>query len=154
MSGAELAATLVDSLNRRDLDRAASSYTSDARVLPDGWHEAVDVATWLDAFRLMLTSFPDLTLAPEQIAVGDDVVILELRLTGTNSGPFHLGDLDRLVLGTDAERLPPTGGALDITGTVVLQTTGGLVAAERHYWRLLDTLTQLGLVESRALERA
>ena len=74
---------------------------------------------------------------------------MELRLTGINTGPFHLGDIDRLVLGTDAERLPPTGRAIDISGVVVLETAGVLVAIERHYWQLLDTLRQLGLVESR-----
>jgi hypothetical protein len=35
----------------------------------------------------------------------------------------------------------------------MLETAGGLVTAERHYWRLLDTLTQLGLVQSTPLQR-
>ncbi|HET9421582.1 MAG TPA: nuclear transport factor 2 family protein, partial [Nocardioides sp.] len=93
--GAELAATILDGLNRRDLPSVAASYADGARVHPDGWHEDVDVATWLDAFRMILTSFPDLALTAEHVAVGSDAVILEARLTGTNSGPFHLGDLDR-----------------------------------------------------------
>jgi hypothetical protein len=150
----ELAARIVDGLNGRDLPRAATAYADDARVHPDGWHGAVDVPTWHAAFEQILTSFPDLELTTEHVAVGSDAVILELRLTGTNSGPFHLGDLDRLVLGTDAERLPPTGRSIAITGTVVLEIAGGLVTAERHYWRLLDTLTQLGLVEREVLVRA
>jgi hypothetical protein len=145
---AGLVAPLLDGYNRRDLGRVASWYTPDARIHPAGWDEAVDVPTWLAAFRMMLTSFPDLKVSPEHVATAKDLVILEARLTGTNSGPFHLGDLDRLVLGTDAERLPPTGRAIDITGTVVFQTAGDLVATERHYWKTVDSLTQLGLVES------
>jgi hypothetical protein len=149
MSGrAGLVAPLLDGYNRRDLARVASWYTPDARIHPAGWDAAVDVPTWLAAFRMILTSFPDLELIPEHVATAEDLVILEARLTGTNSGPFHLGDLDRLVLGTDAERLPPTGRAIDISGTVVFQTTGDLVAAERHYWKTVDSLTQLGLVET------
>jgi len=153
-SGAELAATIVDGYNRRDLRRVAASYTPRARLHPDGWDEVVDLPTWLSAFEMVLTSFPDLTFTTEHVAVGDDLVIMELRLTGTNSGPFHLGDVDRLVLGTDAERLPPTGRAIDISGIVVLETAGDLVATERHYWKLLDTLRQLGLIENEPLARA
>jgi hypothetical protein len=152
--GAALAAAIIDGYNQRDLQLVASSYTPEARVLPDGWFEPVDVPTWLSAFEMILTSFPDLNLSAEQVAVGDDLVIMETRLTGTNSGPFHLGDLDRLVLGTDAEVLPSTGRVIDITGTVVLRTAGDLVTGERHYWRLLDTLVQLGLVETWPLDAA
>jgi SnoaL-like polyketide cyclase len=146
--GAALVAELLDALNRREWARVAASYTPGARVRPDGWHEEVDVPTWHAAFARIVTSFPDLVLAAQHVAVGDGAVIAELRLTGTNRGPFHLGDLDRLVLGTDAERLPPTGRSVDITGTVVLRTSGDLITSERHYWRLLDTLTQLGLVDA------
>jgi len=148
MSAMGLVAGLVDGFNRRDLRRLTSSYTPHARVHLAGWHEAVDVATWLSAFQMMLESFPDLTLTPEHVASGDDVAIVEARLTGTNLGPFHLGDIDRVVLGTDAERFPPTGRAIDITGTVVFQTIGDLVLSERHYWPLVDTLAQLGLVDT------
>jgi SnoaL-like polyketide cyclase len=149
INGAELAATIVDGYNRRDLQSVVSSYTPYARVYPDGWDEALDVPSWLAAFEMILTSFPDLAFTTEHIATGRDLVVMELRLTGINTGPFHLGDTDRLVLGTDAERLPPTGRAIDISGVVVLETAGALVATERHYWKLLDTLRQLGLVESR-----
>ena len=148
-SGAELVTTLLTGYNSRDLRRVASSYSPDATVHHDGWDAAVEVPAWLDAFAMMVTSFPDLTLTPEHVAVGHETVIMELRLTGTNSGPLHLGDLDRLVLHTNAVSLPPTGRAIDITGTVVLETSDGQVMAERHYWRLLDSLSQLGLVETR-----
>jgi len=67
------------------------------------------------------------------------VALLEARLTGINTGPFTLGEADRLVLGTQAETLPATGRAIDITGAVVLEVAGGRVTAERHYWPLVDT---------------
>ena len=76
------------------------------------------------------------------------MALLEARLTGTNTGPFTLGKTDRLVLGTQAETLPATGRAMDITGTVVLEVADGRVTAERHYWPLVDTLVQLGLIGS------
>jgi hypothetical protein len=76
------------------------------------------------------------------------VALLEARLTGTNIGPFTLGETDRLVLGTQAETLPATGRPIDITGTVVLEVADGQVTAERHYWPLVDSLVQLGLLGS------
>ena len=93
----------------------------------------------------MLQSFPDLHLHPRNLAADDRVALLEARLTGTNTGPFILGETDRLVLGTQAETLPATGRAMDITGAVVLEVADGQVTAERHYWPLLvDALVQLG----------
>lgn len=151
MSAEELVAGLVDCYNDRRLEDLASWYQSGATVHPAGWHEAVDAPTWIAAFGAMLESFPDLAIRPTHVASGSGVAVLEARLTGTNSGPFHLGDVDRLVLGTDADRLPPTGRTLDITGTVVLELTDDHVTRERHYWPLIDTLVQLGLVATQPL---
>jgi hypothetical protein len=146
---AGLVDTLVVGYNQRKMHRVASMYTSDARVHPAGWDDDVDIPTWHAAFEMVLTSFPDLAISPEKVVSGEGVVIIEARLTGTNSGPLHLGDLDRLILDTDADLLPPTGRAMDITGTVVFQIAGELVTAERHYWKTADTLVQLGLVETK-----
>ena len=66
-------------------------------------------------------------------------------MTGTNTGPLILSDADRLVLGTQAETLPATGRAMDITGAVVFEVADGQVTAERHYWPEVTPLVQLGL---------
>ena len=86
----------------------------------------------------MLQGFPDLQLHPRNLAADDRVALLEARLTGTNTGPFPLSETDRLVLGTQAETLPATGRAMDITGAVVLEVADGQVTAERHYWPLVE----------------
>jgi hypothetical protein len=116
-------------------------------VHPDGWPEAVDAGTWLAAFGLVLQSFPDLLIHARNLATNDRVAILETWLSGTNTGPLHLGDADRLVLG--AEQLPATGRAMKITGVVVLEIVDDLVTSERHYWPVVDSLVQLGLVSTR-----
>ena len=140
---------MVDSYNRHDIDALAACYAPDARVHHAGWPEDVDAATWLALFGgPLLTTFPDLQIRPRNLAADDRVALLEARLTGTNTGPFTLGETDRLVLGTQAETLPATGRPIDITGTVVLEVTDGQVTAERHYWPLVDTLVQLGLIGS------
>ena len=146
MDTAALIDRMVDSYNRHDTEALAPCYAPDTRVHPAGRPEAVDAGTWLAAFGLVLQSFPDLQLHPRNLAADDRVAFLEARLTGTNTGPFTLGETDRLVLGTQAETLPATGRAMDITGAVVLEVADGQVTAERQYWPLVDTLVQLGFV--------
>jgi hypothetical protein len=148
MDTAAIVDRMVDCYNRHDTEALAACYAPDARVHHAGWPEAVDAGTWLAAFGLMLQTFPDLHIHPRNLAAGDRVALLEARLTGTNTGPFILGDADRLVLGTQAQTLPVTGRAIDITGVVVLEVAGGRVTAERHYWPLVDALVQLGLIGS------
>jgi ketosteroid isomerase-like protein len=146
MDTAALVDRMVDSYNRHDTEALAPCYAPDARVHPAGRPEAVNAGTWLAAVGLVLQSFPDLQLHPRNLAADDRVALLEARLTGTNTGPFTLGETDRLVLGTQAETLPATGRAMDITGAVVLEVADGQVTAKRHYWPLVDTLVQLGFV--------
>jgi ketosteroid isomerase-like protein len=148
MDTAALVDRMVDSYNRHDADALAACYAPDARINAAGWPDDVDAATWLAAFGAILTSFPDLQIRPRNLAADDRVALLEARLTGTNTGPFTLGETDRLLLGTQAEMLPATGRAIDLCGVVVLEVADGQVTAERHYWPLVDTLVQLGLIGS------
>jgi hypothetical protein len=68
-------------------------------------------------------------------------------VTGTNTAPLTLSDLERFIVGTDALELPATGQATAITGIVMLQIDS-LVAGERHYWPPGDGLIQLGVVRT------
>jgi hypothetical protein len=70
----------------------------------------------------------------------------EVRMSGTNTGPLNLGLSDRLILNTDADRLPPTGRGMEIVGLVVVEHSDGKATAERHYWPSVGWLAQLGLV--------
>jgi SnoaL-like domain len=146
MDTAALVDRMVDCYNRHDTEALAACYAPDARVHPAGWPEAVDAGTWLAAVPVILATFPDLRLHPRNLAADDRAALLEARMTGTNTGPFPLSETDRLVLGTKAETLPATGRATDLTGVVVLEVAGDRVAAERHYWPLVDILVQLGLI--------
>jgi hypothetical protein len=113
---AALVDRMVDCFNRHDPEALAACYAPDARVHPAGWPQAVDTGTWLAAVPVILTTFPDLRLHPRNLATDDRVALLEARMTGTNTGPFPLSETERLLLGTQAETLPATGRATDITG--------------------------------------
>jgi hypothetical protein len=146
------ATTLVDSIldahSRRDLSALAACYHPDATVHPSGWSDPVDVGTWCAALPLIWRSFPDLDLHALRIAVDGGLAAIEIRMTGTNDGPYILSDIDRLIVGTDAIELPATGQAMDITGIVMLQIDS-LVTGERHYWPTAEGLVQLGLARPR-----
>lgn len=148
MDTAALVDRMVDSYNRHDIDALAVCYAAGARVNGGGWPEDIDVTGWLAGLGTIIGSFPDLQLHPRNLAADGRVAMLETRMTGTNTGPYVLGEIDRLILGTQAETLPATGCTMDITGTVVLEVADGRVTAERHYWPFTQVLVQLGLVGS------
>lgn len=83
-----------------------------------------------------------------RLAADGGLAAIEIRMTGTNDGPFVLNDIDRLVLGTDAIELPATGQTMDITGIVMVQI-GSLVTGEGHYWPAVEGLVQFGLAKPR-----
>jgi hypothetical protein len=147
METAALVDRMLDCFNRHDPEGLAACYAPDAGVHPAGWPQAVDVGIWLAALPIIWTTFADLRLHPRNLVADDRVALLEARMTGTNTGPYPLSETERLLLGTQAETLPATGRATDITGVVVLEVAGGQVTAERHYWPLVDGLVQLGLIE-------
>ncbi len=153
MSDAELIDRLIDAHNAGDVEALTSCYAPGASVHMDGWDQPVDIATWAVAMDALRESFPDLTFRRGPATVGDGVVMAEIRLTGTNTGPLTLGTADRVVLQTDADRLPPTGRVMDILGVVVLETAEQQVTAERHYWPAVEPLVQLGLVTPGAQPR-
>jgi SnoaL-like domain len=145
----DLVRRVVDAHNAHD-DRALSAtYASGATVHFAGWAEPIDAGAWVAAQPQIRESFPDLGFTVEAVATAPGLAVVELTMTGTNSGVLHLSDEDRIVLRTDASSLPATGGRMSIRGVVVLEVSGGLVTAERHHWPTVQSLVQLGLVQPR-----
>lgn len=148
MTATALVEAILDAHRRRDVPALAACYEPHATVHPSGWPEPVDIGTWCAALPLIWRSFPDLELRMLRLAADDGLVAIEIRMTGTNDGPFILNDIDRLILGTDAIEVPATGHAMDITGVVMVQIDT-LVTDERHYWPAVEGLVQLGLAQPR-----
>jgi len=146
MSDAVLMDRLIDAHHAGDVEALTSCYAPGASVHMDGWDRPVDVPTWAVAMDALRESFPDLTFRRGAATAGAAVVLAEIRMTGTNTGPLSLGIADRLVLQTDADRLPPTGRVMDVVGVVCLEIAEQKVTAERHYWPAVEPLVQLGLV--------
>lgn len=148
MTATTLVDRILDAHRQRDVSGLVACYEPHATVHPAGWPEPVDIATWCAALPLIWRSFPDLDLRALRLAADGGLAAIEIRMTGTNDGPFILSDIDRLILGTDAIELPATRQAIDVTGIVMLQIDT-LVTGERHYWPAVDGLVQLGLARPR-----
>jgi hypothetical protein len=144
------AVALVDRVvaahNQRDTEALATCYAAGATFSMDAWQTPADLATWSGALDALRESFPDLVLRRERVTSGEGVVVAEVRMAGTNTGPLNLGTVDRLVLHTDTHQLPPTGRVMDVVGLVLMEHDDGEVVAERHHWPEVDILVQLGLV--------
>jgi ketosteroid isomerase-like protein len=149
MDTADLGTRMVDAHNAGDDQALLAIYAQDATVHFAGWAAPVDARSWVAAQVGIRESLPDLRFEIRTVSTGTGVAVVELTMTGTNSGVLHLSDDDRIVLRTDAQSLPPTGGRISIDGVVVLEMSDGLVTAERHYWPTVQSLVQLGLVRPR-----
>ena len=143
-------ARLVAAINSHDIAAIGRCYRPGALVRQADWPEPMAASDWAQTFSLFYESFPDLRVEVVHAAHTDREVLAEVALLGTSSGPLHLGKVDRLLLGADAEQLPPTGRALRMAGVVVLDTAEGLITAERQYWPSVEPLRQLGLLPAAA----
>jgi len=154
MTGArDLIQALTEAYNRHDPQAISALYDPTAAIQwPDS--EPGTVEALLGAYTYSYTIMPDAQVTIRHIAGDDRAAIAEVTLSGTNTGPVTLGDLDRAVLGTDAEVLPPTGRSLAVLGVLAIEAAGGRIVADRQYWSPLGFLLQLGLLEPHADGRA
>jgi steroid delta-isomerase-like uncharacterized protein len=76
------------------------------------------------------TAYPDMKLAPEEVIVSDDKVIMRMNFTGTNTGPR--GDV------------PPTGKNVQVSGVMISRIDDGKIAEEWLYVNMASVFRQLG----------
>jgi steroid delta-isomerase-like uncharacterized protein len=78
-----------------------------------------------------LTAMPDTTVVVHDQIAEDDRVASRVTFRGTQTGAFG--------------PVPPTGRTVEVTGTIILRITGGLVAERWGNIDDLGALRQLGL---------
>ena len=141
-----LVTDLLDAHNRRDTQRLAAHYATEATVHQADAPEPVSAAEWIEIRDGMVESFPDLTFTAGRVATAGTAIMFEIQITGTNEGPLHLNDTDRRMLDTDVMSLPPTGRPMQIDGVVVVEVADRLITVERHFLNLATSHEQLMLV--------
>jgi hypothetical protein len=146
VSADRAAAALVDAYNRHDLARYVALHADTARVTFANADGEMDLDAWSRVLARLFTAVPDLTVAPVTVCHGTSSAVLELRQTGTNTGPLVLDGGARALLGCELDHIPPTGRPIDTTGVVVLDVVADAIVTERHHWPPAWLYEQLGLV--------
>jgi predicted ester cyclase len=136
----DVLAMLADAYNRHDLDAVRALYAPGATV-DDSTVDAA-IATHERFFAFL----PDVKIDLRAAAAEGAVVIAELTLRGTNTGPVPLGPVHRAIVGIDAELVPPTGRAVAVPVVLVIEVDGGRIVTERQHMDSLTLLAQLGLL--------
>jgi hypothetical protein len=146
-----LVAATIQAYNEHDLDRLAELHDPSARIKFAGVDGDIGLEGWWSSLDAVFTMLPDFTLWPLTVLADDQAAMIEMNLTGTNTGEIPLTPDDQRSLGLDVDRLPPTGRLIEVAGVVVLRTADGLVTRETHHWprHWLDEGLGLVTVEAR-----
>lgn len=146
MASLDVVTATIRAYNDHDLDRLAELYDPSARIKFAGVDSDIGLEAWWASLDGLFTILPDFTLWPLTVLADEQAAMIEMNLTGTNSGEIPLSDDDRESLGIDVDRLPPTGRLVEVTGVVVLRTRHGRVSRETHHWPRFWLNESLGLV--------
>jgi hypothetical protein len=149
----DLVTAMIGAYNDHNLDLLAELHDPSARVQFAGVDGDLGLDAWLASLESVLSMLPDFTLWPLTVLADPDAAMIEMNLTGTNSGWIPLSADDQRSLGVDVDRLPPTGRLVKVTGVVVLRTADGRVTRETHHWPRFWLDEGLGLVTVEARPR-
>jgi steroid delta-isomerase-like uncharacterized protein len=93
-------------------------------------HDAID-----RIYRVWFTAFPDLTIAPTDLLIDGDRVMLVFVLRGTHAGDFF--------------GLPPSGRHLEATCAFLYKMANGLIVHERRILDFTGVLVQVGVLRAK-----
>lgn len=131
----------VELFNAADYDGMRALLGPGFRYSETGTGLSVDTPdAFLDALREWRTAAPDASGTVTASAVDGDTAVLELRWTGTQTGP----------LPTPAGVLPPSGRRFDFAATLWQRWAGDQIVEERHHLDVLTMLGQLGALPAPA----
>jgi steroid delta-isomerase-like uncharacterized protein len=91
-------------------------------------HDRESYASYLQEGR---SAFPDMQVVIEELVANRDIVMTEVRITGTHEEEF--------------KGLPPTGRSVDIRGMGKFVVTDGMVEECHLYYDPREMVTQLGM---------
>jgi predicted ester cyclase len=146
MAPLDVVTATIAAYNDQDLDRLAELHDPSARIKFAGVDGDIGLEAWMASLTVLFTILPDFTISPLTVLADEHAAMLEVDLTGTNSGEIPLRDDDQKFLGVDVDRLPPTGRLVEVTGVVVLRTEDGRIVRETHHWPRSWLDEALGLV--------
>ena len=149
----DLVTATMRAYNDHDLDMLAELHEPSARIEFSGVDGDIGLDMWFASLDGLFSMLPDFSLWPLTVVADGHAAMIEMSLTGTNSGWIPLSADDQRSLGVDVDTLPPTGRLVEVTGIVVLRTGDGRVTRETHHWPRFWLDEGLGLVTVEARPR-
>jgi predicted ester cyclase len=118
--------------NKHDLSSIAEMLDSNAEILVSPILDPVDRNAYIGWQELFFTAFPDISMTTVRCYGGKDWAVSEIRLKGTNSGPY-IGN-------------PSTGKKIELkAGYLTRFDTKGLITSLKLYIDSMVIMKQLGL---------
>ncbi|HEV8536599.1 MAG TPA: ester cyclase [Candidatus Limnocylindria bacterium] len=121
----------LDVANRHDLDRFFTYVADDVKFVNPvtGPTDKTGMRGFHDAF---FTAFPDIHYRIDRLITSGDSVIVEITVTGTNTGAF-MG-------------MPPTKKPVEITLAFAVDTKNGKISEWHSYFDQVALQKQLGIL--------
>jgi len=133
----ELALTLIEALNTRELSQWSQKLSEDYA----GEYPGVPVLNKTQSLgynRRFVIAFPDTHFEVHSVAAQGDQVFVHWTVSGTHS--------ERLATVT-GRTIPPTRRRVMVSGVLLTEVRDGEIVREHWYWDQLSLLNQLGIME-------
>jgi len=128
-----VATAVAQAIDDHDLTELTRLHDPHARISFDPPSRSVGITAWVSILAHLMTALPDFAVRTSTLVGDDRMAMVEMTLTGTNTGPIVTDDWERALLGTDLPTLPPTGRPLEVTGVAVMEIVDEHVVASRLY---------------------
>ena len=138
----EIALSLIEALNARDLDLWSRHLSNDYAAEHPGVSVPLDKTRSIAYHQRFVTAFPDIRFEVLGVVSEGDRVLVQWTASGTHA--------ERLATVT-GETIPPTRRRATVSGAMITQTRDGKVVRGWFYWDQLSLLAQLGITEQPGL---
>ena len=123
-------------VNANDYSDAEEIFSSDVVTQPPGSAPLRGIEPFVAYGQGFSRAFPDGRIHGDRYVESGDVVVVEGRFTGTNTGPLE----------SPAGTLPPTGRPMVLPFADVFRVADGRITEHRIYYDTASMLGQLGLL--------
>ena len=138
----EIALSLIEALNARDLDLWSRHLSDDYAAEHPGVSVPLDKTRSVAYHQRFVTAFPDIRFEVQGVLAEGARVFVQWTGSGTHT--------ERLAT-TTGRTIPPTRRRVRVPGAMLTEVREGKIARGWFYWDQLALLAQLGLTEQPGL---
>ena len=122
----------VDAMNKKDWASLDTFIDANYKEhTPDPWMKSTGLAGLKESMQATNTMMPDFTVTPNYMVAEGDMVMMQYRWTGTNTG--------------SVEGMPATGKAMDVQGVDIVRFKDGKGVEHWGYFDMGKMMEQMGM---------